>query len=151
MPTELPSGDIKYELDRGRLIIVSPPVRRHGKMQGRIVKELISQGEEQGLGEAGTETAFVLGRNPATVYIPDVHFIARRSFPVRETREGYLETAPDVAVEVLSKHNRRPKIDQKVTDYLACRRDRSLGCGSGEEDHHCLPCRCSAANPDGTR
>jgi Uma2 family endonuclease len=119
LPTHLPSGDIKYELDRGRLIIVSPPARRHGRLQGRIVKEFILQGEEQGFGEAGTETAFVLSKNPATVYIPDVHFIAKRSFPVRETREGYLETPPDIAVEVLGKRKSRPPMEQKVSDYLA--------------------------------
>src|SRR4051794_19886471 len=52
MPKELPSGPVDFELDHGRLVQMSPPGRRHGKLQGRIVREFINQGEANGHGEA---------------------------------------------------------------------------------------------------
>jgi Uma2 family endonuclease len=47
-----------------------------------------------------------------------VVFIANRSLPIRQSREGYLETIPDLVVEVRSKNDTQPSIQSKVDDYL---------------------------------
>jgi Uma2 family endonuclease len=118
MPTELPSGPIDFELIYGRLVQMSPPGFRHGKLQGRIVTEFINQGETHGYGEASSETGVVLSRSPDTVVGPDVSFVAKKSFPIRESPEGYLETIPDLVVEVRSKNDSLNYINSKVSQYL---------------------------------
>ncbi len=45
--------------------------------------------------------------------------MANASLPIRTSREGYLETIPDIAVEVVSKNDTRPYVQRKVDDYLA--------------------------------
>src|SRR5262249_13163677 len=44
--------------------------------------------------------------------------IANASLPLRLSPEGYLETIPDLVVEVRSKNDTQPEIDHKVNDYL---------------------------------
>lgn len=37
---------------------------------------------------------------------------------MRESREGYLETIPDLIVEVVSKNDTQPYVERKVADYF---------------------------------
>lgn len=119
MPADLPSGGVKYELDDGRLVIMAPPGNDHGRLQSRVVYALITYGEKLGLGECTGEVGIILRRNPARVVGPDVAFITNRSLPVRTSPEGYLETIPELVVEVLSKNDTVPEILDKVGEYLA--------------------------------
>jgi len=48
----------------------------------------------------------------------DAAFIANQSLPARLSPEGYLDTIPDLVVEVRSKNDTQPEIDHKVNDYL---------------------------------
>jgi Uma2 family endonuclease len=118
LPTDLPSGSVKYELDNGRLIIMAPPGYSHGRCENKIAAQLSIQGEQRGHGRATGEVGVLLWSNPDRVVGPDAAFIANRSLPVRLTPEGYLETIPDLVVEVRSKNDTLPEIDHKVNDYL---------------------------------
>jgi Uma2 family endonuclease len=118
-PRTLPSGDVRYELDDGRLVITAPPGDAHGAAASNIVTELKIQGERAGHGKARDEVAVILRRNPDRVVGPDAVFIANRSLPLRLSSEGYLETIPDLVVEVRSKNDTQPEIDRKVAEYLA--------------------------------
>jgi Uma2 family endonuclease len=117
LPKSLPSGDVDYELNNGRLIIVSPPGRRHGKVQNRI-SAFLSPIEDAGLGEAFTEVGIVLWRDPDTLIGADAAFVARDRCPVRETKEGYLETIPNLAIEIRSKNDSLAELKDKAADYL---------------------------------
>jgi Uma2 family endonuclease len=117
LPTGLPSGEVDYELDNGRLVIVSPPGRKHGSVQTRVAT-FLGLAEEAGLGEAFTETGIVLWRDPDRLVGADNAFIVRDRCPVRETREGYLETIPDLVVEIRSKDDVLTELNRKVADYL---------------------------------
>jgi len=98
---------------------MSPPGRRHGFVECRIAKALCDALEEPPLGEVYTgETGIVLWRNPDRVVGADVVFISRTSLPAQESREGYLETIPDLVVEVVSKNDTGPYVGRKVDDYL---------------------------------
>ena len=57
-------------------------------------------------------------RNPDSVVGADAAFIATRSLPYSETSEGYLETIPELVVEVRSKDDRVSEIEAKVRKYL---------------------------------
>jgi Uma2 family endonuclease len=49
---------------------------------------------------------------------PDVAFIANKSLPVRMSPEGYLETIPELAVEIRSKGDSAEFVRRKVEHYL---------------------------------
>jgi Uma2 family endonuclease len=111
---------VRYELDNGRLIIMPPPGDIHGAVEANIVTDLKVQGERCGHGKARSgEVAVILWRDPDRVVGADVIFIARRSLPIRLSKEGYLETIPDLAVEVRSKSDSLRAVLAKVKDYLA--------------------------------
>jgi len=97
---------------------MSPPGRRHSNLQARISKALISQGEEQGHGEAYTEVGVLLSRRPDSVVGPDAAFVCKRSLPARESPEGYLETIPELVVEIRSKNDTKAYLDRKAADFL---------------------------------
>src|SRR5580693_2492449 len=92
MSAHLPSDDVDFELDRGRLIFMGPPGHVHASIQVRIGGNLLFRGEEAGHGKAFTEVSVVLARNPDSVVVPDAAFVVTAKLPVRESREGYLET-----------------------------------------------------------
>ena len=105
-PAELSGGPVDYELDNGRLVfLMVPPGNVHGAVQLNIGTQLKIQGDLKGHGKARTETGVILWRNPDRVVTPDVLFIANKSLPIRTSPEGYLETIPELVVEVRSKND----------------------------------------------
>jgi Uma2 family endonuclease len=119
-PTELPSGmPIDYELDNGRLVfIMAPPGDIHGAAQSLIAAELVLQGQKLGHGKVRTEVGIVLWRGPDRVVGVDVAFIAKKSLPLKVAREGYLETIPELVVEIRSKNDSLNYMRRKVEHYL---------------------------------
>ncbi len=119
MPSELPSGPVVYELDNGRLIIMSPPGFVHCAVELNVGTQLKVQGQHRGLGTAASgDVGIVLRRNPDRVVGADAAFVVSASLPIRVSPEGYLETIPDLVVEVRSKNDTQSEIDHKVNDYL---------------------------------
>jgi Uma2 family endonuclease len=49
----------------------------------------------------------------------DALFVTSASLPIRESPEGYLETIPELVVEVASKNDTPAYLQRKVDDYLA--------------------------------
>jgi Uma2 family endonuclease len=118
-PTQLPSGPVRYELDDGRLVVMAPPGYDHGAVELNIGTELKVQGERKGHGKASSgEVAVILRRGPDRVVGADAVFVASKSLPIRRSSEGYLETIPDLVVEVRSPNDTGPEVEQKVRDYL---------------------------------
>jgi Uma2 family endonuclease len=118
LPNELPSGTVDYELDNGRIVIMAPPSDMHGALQVRLGAELLLQGEKKGHGEARTEVGVILWRDPDRLVGADAAFITKRLLPVRCSPEGYLETIPDLVVEVRSKNDTQTEMSRKIRDYL---------------------------------
>jgi len=118
LPTHLPSGDVDFELDRGKFIVIALPEHLHGAVQLGIGSALYMQGEQRGHGRAFTEVGVVLSRRPDTVLGPDAVFISTAKLPVVESPEGYLETIPDLAVEVRSRNDSAAELDRKIAHYL---------------------------------
>jgi Uma2 family endonuclease len=119
LPDELPSGPVNYELDNGRLVAMAPAGEPHADSQKFIVTELTIQGERQGHGKAYAEIGVILWKDPFRVVEPDAAFVKQASLPVRTSPERYLETIPELVVEVRSKNDSKPYVARKVTDYLA--------------------------------
>ena len=118
LPDELPTGPVRYELEDGRLVIMPPPGDIHGAVGGNAVFHL-KAAEQAGHGKARTEVGVILRRNPDRVVAPDACFIASTSLPLKLSPEGYLETIPDLVVEVRSKNDTVAELERKAGEYLA--------------------------------
>src|SRR5262245_54166127 len=119
LPSELPSGPVLYELDDGRLILRGPNDYLHAAVELNIATELKLQGEHRGFGRASCGgVGVILRRNPDRVVGADALFIAKSSLPARVSPEDYLETTPDLAVEVRGMFDTQLEVDHKVNDYL---------------------------------
>lgn len=118
LPTEVPSGPVDYELDNGSLVTMVPPGDEHAGVQAKISRQFLNQGQDRKLGVARAEVGIVLWRNPDRLVGADAAFILSRSLPIRRTPEGYLETIPEIVVEVRSKNDTGPYVERKVADYL---------------------------------
>jgi Uma2 family endonuclease len=74
--------------------------------------------ENAGFGEGFIETGVVLWRCPDRLVGTDGAFVVRARCPARETNEGYLETIPDLAIEIRSKNDSVAELKDKAADYL---------------------------------
>jgi len=63
-------------------------------------------------------TGFILRRDPDTVRAPDASFVARDRLTPEELPVGYLDLAPDLAVEVVSPGDSAREVREKVDDWL---------------------------------
>ena len=105
------------ELVRGQLVVREPPGFVHGVVVmkvGHLLSEFVNS---HGLGIVTADTGFTLERNPDTVRAPDVSFVQRDRVPDPLPR-GYVEFAPDLAVELLSPGNRPGETLAKIGDWL---------------------------------
>ena len=119
MPDALPSGPVRYELDDGVLIAMAPAADIHSAKQFVAGVILYLHAQAKGLGEGRTESAIILRRNPDRVAIADAAFLTTDQFPLKHSKEGYLETIPKLTVEVKSKNDSWPEVESKVAEYLA--------------------------------
>ena len=109
----------RTELVRGDLVVMAPAGGRHGHIANTIAYRLT---EFALAGQAGmvfaAETGFLLRRDPDTVRAPDVSFVAYGRLAEDEPPSGYMELAPDLAVEVASPNDSPAAIRDKVQDWL---------------------------------
>jgi Uma2 family endonuclease len=111
--------DLPHELVRGVLHLVSPAIPAHGSVVMRVSAALAQHVYTRGLGELfDGATGFVLERDPDTLLCPDVAFVASQRLPPEGLGLSFLELAPDLAVEVVSKSDRPKAVRAKVDLYL---------------------------------
>jgi Uma2 family endonuclease len=109
----------RYELVKGELFEMAPAGGRHGGVAMRIGALLDIHVRANHLGRVfAAETGFVLRRTPDTVRAPDASFVTENNLPEGELPIGYLELAPDLAVEVASPSDTTRGIEGKVADWL---------------------------------
>jgi len=112
---ELPDDDLFHELDQGELIAMPPPQEIHGRMQTRLAAILYQFVSQHHLGDVVTGAGFLLTQDPATVRAPDVAFLRAGHPPVTGT---YRQSAPDLAVEIVSPSDTPRDLIRKVNQYL---------------------------------
>jgi len=118
LPSELATGPVLYELDNGRLLTMSPPGFDHGFVEANLTGLLHSAAAGQKGKVSCGEVGLILWRNPDRVVGADVVFIAAESLPATRSPEGYLETIPDLVVEVVSKNDTQAHLERKTGDYM---------------------------------
>jgi len=107
---------VKYELNEGELVTVSPSPRLvHNRVRDEIGFRLREYVRSRQLGEVTMETDFRLSE--ATVRIPDVAFVRTHRLAGFDPRQR-LEGAPDLAVEVASPKDDPDDLVLKAQQYL---------------------------------
>lgn len=111
-------GDRRCELVHGEVVDLAPVGRPHGRLQVKLSRRLDEWVEARNLGEVHTEVGHRLARGPDVVRAPDVSFIDR-GHVARAAKEGFLDGAPALAIEVLSPGERLADVALKAHEYLA--------------------------------
>ena len=111
---------VRYELMRGVPVEVPGAGALHNLIAALVYRLIYEFARTRNLGLVFTDgVAYVLGRDPDTVRIPDASFVSRERIPESGIPEGFWLGAPDLAVEVVSPNDRADDVHDKVRDYLA--------------------------------
>jgi Uma2 family endonuclease len=111
----LPESPGKRELLDGELIELPPAKQKHLIVQHRIAEVLRRYLAGRGLGEAYIEAGFYLAAGHWVQ--PDVSIVLNEQIG-RSDPDGYLEGAPALAVEVISRGNTAESVDRKIVRYF---------------------------------
>ena len=112
---EEPVG-VRYELDRGELIVTPSPVPMHNIICGELHGRLNAWAKENNLGQVLYEVDVRLGED--TVRRPDLMFFARERIKDIDLDQVPVSIAPDLVIEVVSKHDQPDDLMLKVRQYL---------------------------------
>lgn len=107
------------EIDRGEWVPVSKNTWRHGEVTGNVyslLREFAKRhgGLRVGVGDPGAK----LSHEPDTLRGPDVAVIREERKPTGRGEEGWLQGAPDLAVEVVGDGQSGTQLAKKALEYL---------------------------------
>jgi Uma2 family endonuclease len=107
-----------YELVNGELIDMGNSGALHGYTCSLLVMTLMNYILPRGLGVIlDSSTAFTMKNGNKRS--PDISFVSRDKLKgLTELPDGFLDGAPDLAIEVLSPNNTIAEIDQKIVEYF---------------------------------
>lgn len=108
------------ELDAGRWVPVTKNTWRHGEIAGNVYLLLrIYAREHPGWSVAVGDPGTKLGHAPDVLRGPDVAIVRADRRPTGRGTEGWLEGAPEVAVEVIGDSQSASELTAKALEYLA--------------------------------
>ncbi len=109
----------RYELIEGKLITMAPASFKHGLVAAQVIHVLMVSNADHKSGRVcSSETGFYTRGDDKTVRAPDAAFISYARLPTGPLPEGFLKTAPDLVVEVISPGDRAGEIEQKTQEWL---------------------------------
>jgi Uma2 family endonuclease len=114
---QLPEGPPDFEFEYGALI---PMPRLHGRHQdivAALVRVLPVYVARNGLGRCWVEIDVEL--TPELTYVPDLVFLAAEHLARYSDEDGKIHGVPDLAVEIVSRHNPGRDRVTKFHNYLA--------------------------------
>jgi Uma2 family endonuclease len=111
-------ADQPEELVRGRIVAHLWPDRRHGQICANVLHVLGRFVEQHDLGHVLGRSAIITERDPDTVRGADVTFYSYGRLPKGPLPSNYGPEVPELVIEVLSRHDRLPRVLQKVGEYL---------------------------------
>jgi len=107
-----------FELDRGEVIELPPPLKIHGAVCANAVRILGNYTFARRKGYVtGNDSGVILEREPDTVRGPDVALYEDAN-KFADLHPKYGEV-PRLAVEVLSPDDKAKHVNRKITDYLS--------------------------------
>jgi Uma2 family endonuclease len=106
------------ELVRGRIVEMTPPKPKHGKIVFRIARLVGEFVDEHDLGHWFGEAGVVTERNPDSVRAPDAAFTSYARLGREDDDNHYLQVPPELVFEVLSPTDRAADVLEKASEYL---------------------------------
>lgn len=113
---EPPHGG-RVELVAGKVVTEMPVGRLHAKLAARLARwlgDFVARGQ---LGEVHVELGHLTTREPDSVRAPDVSFVNARTLKGMAD-DGFVDSSPTLAIEVISKSDREADIAAKVEEYF---------------------------------
>ena len=104
------------ELVDGHIIETMPTMFSHDRLVAIISALIFAFVREHNLGEVAAGGSFKTGENQ--VRVPDVSFISNRDLE-GEDLDSYIQKAPTLAVEIISKNDTYGEVDDKADEFLA--------------------------------
>ncbi len=117
LPTSILGGDVWYELDDGIPVVHTPQTAKQSRCWTHVLRYLHtveSSGDFKLLGRTGV----VLRRDPDRVVGPAISLLDRNRWPPKVSPEDFLETIPDLIVEIRGKKDTILGVGGKVAEYL---------------------------------
>ena len=113
-----PDDGLRHELVRGELRTITAAGSEHGAIGAFLLGLLANCVHRQKLGRLfNADTGFLIARQPDTVRSPDVAFLGGERGKAL-LPPGYYPGALDLAVEIVSPHDRADAVQEKVQDWL---------------------------------
>ena len=114
----LPDDGLRHELIKGELLTISPSGAQHGAVTLNLSVVLATYVKTKKLGVVfWAETGFKLEQRPDTVLAPDIGFVSKAR--IGSLPQGFLQLAPDLAVEVISSSKSRSLVEKKTAQWLS--------------------------------
>ena len=102
------------EVVNGEIRLMPPPKWIHAEMIESIADAMRGQVDRQPIKIRISMFGLVIRKRPLTTRVPDLAVFETATLV---ERDGYIHSAPILAVEVLSRANRPPEQESKLADY----------------------------------
>jgi Uma2 family endonuclease len=109
-------SDAIEEVVNGEIRIMPAPKWDHGEIVENLHDELTAQLDRRAIRVRAAEFGLIIRKFPLTSRVPDLAVFDRSTII---ERDGYIHSAPQLAVEVLSPANTRREREEKLADYAA--------------------------------
>ena len=103
----------KWELHKGEVIMHSPATPEHEIVVGRIIAKFVEKLKGKGF-VFFSNVVFKFSEDKG--YSPDVSFLRREK--KGKIKKNYVDSPPDIAVEVISKSTKKYDFEEKLKEYI---------------------------------
>jgi len=111
---KLPEEEGVEEVVRGEIRKMPPNKWNHARIVEQLARQLREQLDPQAVFVVTSVFGLVIRRDPLTTRVPDLAVFIRKQIV---EQEGYIHSAPELVVEVLSAGNTRVERSEKLKDY----------------------------------
>ena len=114
---DMPDDGKIYELHNGVLVEVAGSKLQQSRLAAWLIHLLFSFIEQHQLGGAVTGADGTAALNKYNTRIPDAAYISTERLKTQDMN-GFIQGAPDLAIEVVSPSNSGPEMQQRAGEYL---------------------------------
>jgi Uma2 family endonuclease len=111
---KLPEAEGVEEVVQGEIRKMHPNKWNHARIIEELARQLRAQLDTQSVFVVTSVFGLVIRRDPLTTRVPDLAVFVRNQIV---EQEGYIHSAPELVVEVLSPANTRAERSEKLKDY----------------------------------